>query len=65
MGFNLNNAEAMMNFTKLKGWVSNQIAVNNRLRAVCIWYLIFLMTSVRKHSLTYPCKLFWASNKSI
>jgi len=42
----------MMNFTKLKGWVGNQIAVNNRLRAVCIWYLIFLMTSVRKHSLT-------------
>lgn len=41
-----------MNFTKLKGWVSNQIAVNNRLRAVCIWYLIFLMISVRKHSLT-------------
>ena len=42
----------MMNFSKLKGWVSNQIAVNNRLRAVCIWYLIFLMISVRKHSLT-------------
>ena len=41
-----------MNFTKLKGWVSNQIAVNKRLRAVCIWYLIFLMISVRKHSLT-------------
>ena len=41
-----------MNFSKLKGWVSNQIAVNNRLRAVCIWYLIFLMISVRKHSLT-------------
>ena len=50
--FNLKNAEAMMNFTKLKNWVSNQIAVNNRLRAVCIWYLIFLMISVRKHSLT-------------
>ena len=41
-----------MNFTKLKGWVSNQIAVTKRLRTVCIWYPIFLITSVRKHSLT-------------
>jgi len=41
-----------MNFTKLKGWVNNQIAVNNRLKAVCIWYLIFLMMTARKHSLT-------------
>ena len=44
--------EAMMNFTKLKSWMNNQISVKLRLRSVCIWYLIFLMTSVRKHSLT-------------
>ena len=42
----------MMNFTKLKTWMNNQITVNNRLKFVCLWYLIFLMLSVRKHSLT-------------
>jgi hypothetical protein len=42
----------MMNFTKLKGWVNNQITVNKRLKAVCLWYLIFLMLPQRKHSLT-------------
>ena len=41
-----------MSFTKFKSWMNNQIAVNNRLRAVCIWYLMFLMVSVRKHSLS-------------
>ncbi|MDP2646355.1 MAG: hypothetical protein Q8P24_15565 [Desulfobacterales bacterium] len=42
----------MMNFTKLKSWMNNQITVNNRLKVVCLWYLLFLMMSVRKHSLT-------------
>ncbi len=41
-----------MSFAKFKSWMNNKIAVNNRLRAVCIWYLIFLMVSVRKHSLS-------------
>ena len=41
-----------MNFTKLKCWVNNQIPVNKRLKVVCLWYLIFLMLSTRKHSLT-------------
>ena len=41
-----------MNFTKLKSWMSNQIVVSKRLRAVSIWYLMFLMVSARKHSLT-------------
>ena len=42
----------MMNFTKLKSWVNNQISVNKRLKSVCLWYLIFLMMTARKHSLT-------------
>ena len=42
----------MMNFTKFKGQLLNQISVNKRLKAVCLWYLVFLMLSVRKHSLT-------------
>ena len=40
-----------MNFTKLKTWVNSQITVRKRLKVVCLWYLIFLMMSVRKHSL--------------
>jgi len=42
----------MMNFTKFKGQLLNQISVNKRLKVVCLWYLVFLMLSVRKHSLT-------------
>ncbi len=42
----------MMNFTQLKSWLNTQITVNKRLKTVCLWYLIFLMVSVRKHSLT-------------
>jgi hypothetical protein len=47
----------MMNFTKLKSWVNNQITVNQRLRVVCLWYLVFLMMSVRKHSLTAAARV--------
>jgi len=41
-----------MNFTKLKGRLLSQITVQKRLKVVCLWYLIFLMISVRKHSLS-------------
>jgi len=44
--------EAMMNFTALKKWMFNQITVKKRQQIVCLWYLLFLMVSVRKHSLT-------------
>jgi hypothetical protein len=52
----INDAEAMMNFTKLKSWVDSQISVKKRLNVVCIWYLIFLMMSARKHSITAAAK---------
>jgi hypothetical protein len=42
----------MMNFSGLKNWMFKQISANKRLKNVCLWYLIFLMVSVRKHSLT-------------
>ena len=45
-----------MNFTKLKSWVNNQITVKKRLKVVCLWYLIFLMVSARKHSITAAAK---------
>lgn len=41
-----------MTFTALKNWMLNQITVKKRLQIVCLWYLLFLMVSVRKHSLT-------------
>lgn len=46
----------MMNFTKLKNRMLNQIFINTRLKVVCLWYLLFLMVSVRKHSLTAAAK---------
>ena len=41
-----------MNFTKLKRQILGQIAITKRLQVVCLWYLLFLMVSFRKHSLT-------------
>ena len=45
-----------MNFTELRNWMSTQISVKNRLKVVCVWYLIFLMISARKHSITAAAK---------
>jgi hypothetical protein len=49
--------EAMMSFAELKKWLLNQISVNKRQQIVCLWYLLFLMVSVRKHSLTEAARL--------
>ena len=46
-----------MDFTKLKEHLMSQITVNKRLKVVCLWYLVFLMMSVRKHSLTAAARL--------
>jgi len=46
-----------MNFSILKKWLLNRIEVNNRLKNVCIWYLLFLMVSTRKHSLDEAARL--------
>jgi hypothetical protein len=40
-----------MDFTRLKNRIHNQLVINKRLKCVCLWYLLFLMISVRKHSL--------------
>ena len=52
-----------MNFRILKKWLLNRIQVNNRLKNVCIWYLLFLMVSTRKHSLDEAAR-FSGMNKS-
>jgi len=40
-----------MNYLAYKNWLSQHIGVKNRLKNVCIGYILFLMVSVRKHSL--------------
>ena len=52
-----------MNFRILKKWLLNRIQINNRLKNVCIWYLLFLMVSTRKHSLDEAAR-FSGMNKS-
>lgn len=40
-----------MTYCELNHWLRLQIAVPNRLQAVCFGLILFLMTSARKHSL--------------
>jgi len=52
-----------MNFSRFKNWLSNLIAVRPRLRNVCLWYLLYLMVSTRKHTLRGAAE-FSGINKS-
>jgi len=52
-----------MNFRGLKNWVSARTWVNNRIKGVCVWYLLFLMTPARKHTFQEAAK-FSGLNKS-
>ena len=55
--------EVVMNFGILKKWLLNRVQVNNRLKNVCVWYLLFLMVSTRKHTLEEVAR-FSGINKS-
>lgn len=55
--------EVVMNFGILKKWLLNRVQVNNRLKNVCVWYLLFLMVSTRKHTLEEAAR-FSGINKS-
>jgi hypothetical protein len=52
-----------MNFRIFKKWLLNRIKINNRLENICIWYLLFLMVSTRKHTLEEAAR-FSGNNKS-
>lgn len=52
-----------MNFGILKKWLLNRIQVKNRLKNVCVWYLLFLMVSTRKHTIEEAAR-FSGINKS-
>jgi len=58
-----NITEVVMNFAILRNWLLNRIQVSNRLKNVCVWYLLFLMVSTRKHSLEQAAR-FSGINKS-
>lgn len=40
-----------MNLSRLKSWLNDTLSPSLRLRKVCVWYLIYLMISTRKHTL--------------
>lgn len=52
-----------MNFSKFNNWLNNLISPRTRLRNVCVWYLLFLMVSTRKHTLRGAAE-FSGINKS-
>ena len=43
--------EAKMSFGKFKKWLLNHLEIGTRQKTICIWYLIFLMVSTRKHTM--------------
>lgn len=55
--------EEGMNINELRDWVGKHIQVEKRIRSICIWYLLFLMCSARKHSLQEASR-FSEKNKS-
>lgn len=52
-----------MNFGILKNCILKHISVNKCLKNISVWYLLFLMVSTRKHSLTDAAR-FSGMNKS-
>jgi len=55
--------EAGMNLNELKVWVGKHIKVEKRIQSICVWYLLFLMCTARKHSLQEASR-FSEKNKS-
>ena len=52
-----------MNFNKYKNWIINLICINDRLKNIAVWYLIFLIYATSKHSLKEASR-FSGINKS-
>ena len=47
-----------MNYSTFKIWLQMQLSVEKRIQYVCICYILFLMTSKRKHTLTEAARMF-------
>jgi len=48
----------MKNFASFKNWILRSIAINGKKSIVAVYYIIFLMLPVRKHTLTEAANLF-------
>jgi ribonuclease HI len=55
--------EADMSFSSMKKWLANHLELQKRQETICIWYLLFLMVSTRKHTLQEAAR-FSGFNKS-
>lgn len=53
----------MINFAVFRNWIQKQLLTDSRNKLICTWYLIFIMVSVRKHTLEEAAKLS-GKNKS-
>ena len=60
---NETNGGNMINFTVFRNWLHKHLSISLRNQCICTWYLIFLMSSVRKHTLEEAAK-FSGKNKS-
>ena len=45
-----------MSFSYFNKWLLNHLDIKNRLKSICIWYLIFLMLPTRKHTIEEAAK---------
>ena len=52
-----------MSFSSLRKWVLDRLALPNRQKTICFWYLLFLLVSTRKHTVTEAAR-FSGFNKS-
>lgn len=53
-----------MNYSELKNWVKNHLSIKKRVQRIAVCYLIYLMVSVRKHTLEGAGRLLGV-NKSL
>ena len=48
----------LMNYRCLRSWFQKQLSLKKRIEYICICYILFLMTSKRKHSIDEVARMF-------
>lgn len=48
----------LMNYRCLRSWFQKQLSLKKRIEYICICYILFLMTSKRKHSIDEAARMF-------
>lgn len=51
----------MTQYTEFRNWLQRHLDINKRLKSICTLYIIFLMLSMRKHTLEEGARLFGIS----